>query len=135
PEGHWLEAWTDDRPRPGVEVMAQPVVGRLFDTRPRLSSLLAWSGAQADDHAFVQRRWQRDGIATSEAAWDGAVRDGVVTHDREPPPQPIAPRRIDPPAAPAEPRAGAAPASAELVLYASVGLGDGTGATSNNGWL
>src|SRR5581483_904945 len=44
PEGHFLEAWRDARPRPGVDVMGQPCVTPLHDTRGRTASLLAWAG-------------------------------------------------------------------------------------------
>jgi molybdopterin-containing oxidoreductase family iron-sulfur binding subunit len=139
PAGHWLEAWSDDRPRAGVEVMAQPLVGRLHDTRPVLTSLLRWGGAReehagAGDYAFLKARWHLDGLGVAEVDWDAAVREGVVVHDV------------------AVPRQGARPAldvaavlgrwprrsfgtGDELVLYPSVALGDGTGPTSNNGWL
>jgi molybdopterin-containing oxidoreductase family iron-sulfur binding subunit len=139
PEGHWLEAWSDDRPRPGVEVMAQPCVAPLFDTRPRLASLLAWSGARATDggYAFLKARWQREVLATAtETGWDEAVRDGVLASgsDAEPAPPALTADLGDALALARQARGGRATGD-ELVLYASVGLRDGTGATSNNGWL
>jgi len=152
PEGHWFEAWSDDRPRAGVDVMAQPTVGRLFDTRPRLASLLAWSGAAADDHAFVRASWGRRGLVgaenqkAAEDSWDAAVREGVVVAaggGSEPPAtERPALRALDVTAAlrkwPTARSSGGSSGGAggdELVLFASVGLGDGTGATPNNGWL
>ena len=142
PEGHWFEAWSDDRPRGGVDVMAQPTVGRLFDTRPRLASLLAWSGAPADDHAFVQGSWRKRGLFDRDQSWDAAVRDGVLIGGSGAEPAALAPRAVDvasvlrkwPAPRPAGGTAGGGEGD-ELVLFASVGLGDGTGATPNNGWL
>jgi len=147
PEGHWFEAWSDDSPRAGVDVMAQPTVGRLFDTRPRLASLLAWTGTVADDHAFVQASWRRRGLVgledqkAGDDSWDVAVRDGVlVTGSGAQPAETERPtlRAVDVPAIlrkwPAPKAAGGSGAD-ELVLFASVGLGDGTAATPNNGWL
>jgi MoCo/4Fe-4S cofactor protein with predicted Tat translocation signal len=138
PEGHFLESWTDHRPRAGVETMGQPCVAPLFDTRARTASLLAWAGAPPDDHAFLRARWQRDVLHDSgDASWDGAVRDGVVTRASAA----RAPRLLaSSDAAVALVRAapeGPAPGSgaSQLVLHASAALHDGTGASSNNGWL
>jgi molybdopterin-containing oxidoreductase family iron-sulfur binding subunit len=163
PEGHWLEAWSDDRPRAGVEVMAQPCVAPLFDTRPRLASLLAWSGAPAPadqagtlkgfpnppapdsarakpeqsprdcGHGFVKARWERDVLETP-AGWDQAVRDGVVVRSATATPPALVADLGDALALARSARVGGG-AGDQLVLYASVGLHDGTGATPNNGWL
>ena len=143
PEGHWFEAWSDDRPRVGVDVMAQPTVGRLFDTRPRLASLLAWAGAPADDHAFVQGSWRKRGLFDRDQSWDAAVREGVLlagSGAEQTAPEAPTLRAVDVAASlrqwPAPiPAAAGAGGTDELVLFASVGLGDGTGATPNNGWL
>jgi MoCo/4Fe-4S cofactor protein with predicted Tat translocation signal len=135
PRGHFLEAWTDRRPRAGVEVMGQPCVAPLFDTRAETASLLAWSGAAADDHAFLRARWRREVLAdASDGTWDGAVRDGAVTTATAADPPPLA-RSAEAAVALAR-RAPPPPAGdLELVLHASVGLHDGTGPTANNGWL
>jgi molybdopterin-containing oxidoreductase family iron-sulfur binding subunit len=139
PAGHWLEAWTDDRPRADVEVMAQPLVGRLFETRPLLASLLAWGGPREDhagtsDHAFLQARWHLDGLVVTPTDWDAAVRDGVVVREVASPVE-LPARALDVRAVSAGWAAASFGSGAELVLYPSVALGDGTGATSNNGWL
>jgi molybdopterin-containing oxidoreductase family iron-sulfur binding subunit len=146
PQGHFLEAWTDHRPRRGVETMGQPCVGPLFDTRAQTASLLAWAGAPAGDYDFLRGRW-RDVLANGpvpegfDAAFDSAVREGVVVTSE----RPAAPALARSPAAVVAlarlARAAAASAALpatgglELVLHASVALLDGAGAASNNGWL
>jgi Fe-S-cluster-containing dehydrogenase component len=135
PGGHFLECWTDHRARAGADTMGQPCVAPLFDTRAETASLLTWAGEPGDDHAFLKARWQREVLGNAgDAAWDAAVRDGGVTRTRD----------VNPPSLAAAPDAAlallreAAPQPAsdmELVLHASVGLHDGTGATANNGWL
>jgi Fe-S-cluster-containing dehydrogenase component len=140
PQGHFLETWTDHRPRMGVEVMGQPCVAPLFDTRAETASLLTWAGADRDDHAFLQARWRREVLADSaDATWDGAVRDGVVTKIVTKTASPETPRlAASPEAAVALATSLSAAPSAgdlQLVLHASVALHDGTGPTANNGWL
>jgi len=138
PQGHFLETWTDHRPRAGVDVVGQPCVAPLFDTRAQTASLLAWAGAPADDHAFLQARWRRDVLHDSgDAAWDAALRDGVVTRTT-----PVTAPGLLPSAEAAVALArrstqGATAGSGDtqLVLHASVALHDGTGAAANNGWL
>jgi len=138
PQGHFLETWTDHRPRAGVQVMGQPCVAPLFDTRAQTASLLAWAGAPPDDHAFLQARWRREVLHdTSDATWDAAVRDGVTgkTAAAEAP----ALVRSAAPAVALVKRGRdvplAAPGELQLVLHASVALHDGTGPSANNGWL
>jgi len=138
PQGHFLETWTDHRPRAGVEVMGQPCVAPLFDTRAQTASLLVWSGAPADDHAFLQARWRREVLPDAgDASWDAAVRNGVTGKTAA----------VDSPSLLRSPAAALAlvargrdvtpigPGELQLVLHASVSLHDGTGATANNGWL
>src|SRR6185369_12114111 len=89
-------------------------------------------------HAFLQASWRARGIAANDTAWDAAVRDGVAVTDTAAP-QPPPPRPLDLPAlarawSPPATRAGGS-GDDELVLYPSVALHDGTGATPNNGWL
>jgi len=96
PQGHFLEGWTDHRPRSGVETLGQPCVAPLFDTRPATASLLAWTAGEAaaaptdGGHAFLEARWQREVIADLAGAdspaltWDAALREGVVVHPVQP---------------------------------------------------
>jgi len=142
PEGHPLEGWSDDRPRTGVEVVAQPCVQPLFDTRPRLRSLRVWAGERgapgAEDLTAVRARFEKDILGKASGAWEEVVREGVR----------VAPSAVLPAAslqtwsdgqdlARALIRAAAPRESGalSLVLHASVSLFDGTGSTPNNGWL
>jgi molybdopterin-containing oxidoreductase family iron-sulfur binding subunit len=140
PEGHVLEGWSDDRPRAGVEVVAQPCVSPLFDTRPRLRSIHAWTHdagtviAGNEDLLAVKARFQKDVVASAPGAWEAAVREGVhLTHVA--PPAPVAAAGGDRALALARGAVVASPGSLSLVLHPSVALFDGTGSTPNNGWL
>lgn len=136
PEGHPFEGWSDSLTRQGVFAVNQPTVAPLFDTRSRLSSLLAWADDARDDHAFVGEEWRAVlgealGDGDFAALWNARLRDGVFVREA---PEGLtltlgAPEAI---AAAVEPAAGPAQ-GLELALYASVGLGDGSAA--NNGWL
>ncbi len=142
PQGHFLETWTDHQPRPGIDVMGQPCVAPLFDTRAETASLLTWSGAPSgDDHGFLQARWRREVLTdASDARWDSAVRDGVVTKPEADKASGQTPALVRSPAAAVtllggQTTAAVAPDDLQLVLHASVALHDGTGPTANNGWL
>src|SRR2546423_325882 len=83
--------------------------------------------------------WRREVLTdASDARWDGAVRDGVVTIAEAAKESAQTPALTRSPAvalALVGPRTGdAAPDALQLVLHASVALHDGTGATANNGW-
>src|SRR6185369_15297077 len=149
PEGHFLEAWRDARPRPGVDVMGQPCVTPLHDTRGRTASLLTWAGEKGDAHAFIKARWEREVLGGGAggagkdaheggqllAFWDAAVRDGIVDGSVAPTVPELAARPDAALALLAAARPAPAAGAMELVLYASIGLGDGTGASANNAWL
>jgi len=150
PEGHAWEGWSDDRPRANVEAIGQPCVAPLFDTRPRLRSLRIWAGPDGalsppngEDYLAIKVRWQAQHAAAGgplPGAWEAFVRDGVKVSEAAPGDLALPPSRAlgaDHAIALAMARAAHVLVAKELslVLHASVALLDGTGATSNNGWL
>ncbi|MCX5795522.1 MAG: 4Fe-4S dicluster domain-containing protein [Elusimicrobia bacterium] len=133
---HALESWDDAEPVAGVVSLTQPLLSPLFDTRPAIESLLAWSGRPGPAFEFIQERWrakvfprQKD-IRSFTAFWDEALRRGAVS---------ISAAARPAAAFDAGSLAGLRPArrakagAFELVPYAGVALGDGRQA--NNPWL
>jgi molybdopterin-containing oxidoreductase family iron-sulfur binding subunit len=92
PTHHPLEAWSDAAPRAGVNVLGQPVMQPVFESRPLGDLLLASAkgadgAAEAlpwpDTGAAVEARWRalhaaRADGSSFEAFWDGARRAGGV---------------------------------------------------------
>ncbi len=59
PIPHFLESWHDYETRPGLYSIGQPVIQTLFDTRPLLETLSAWtSGNLINSRDLIQRRWE-----------------------------------------------------------------------------
>ena len=91
PDRHYLEAWGDANPRPGIYSLRQPVMRPVphFDTRPTGDVLLSLVGQAGGDlgaetfQDYVRSRWQRvHELAGSEddfeAFWRESLRTGVV---------------------------------------------------------
>lgn len=136
PSHHYLESWNDYMIKSNYLALAQPTIGKLYNTRQLGASLLAWSGQDADYHAFIQNVWENNIPAPAEAAsfndrWYRAVHDGGMK---------LAGHEMDMSEFGGD-LSGAASAintikssgEYELVVYAKAGIGDGRHA--NNPWL
>ncbi|TBR25586.1 4Fe-4S dicluster domain-containing protein [bacterium] len=137
PDSHALESWGDAEPGLGVHSLRQPAIAPLYDTRPAVETLLAWSGKPASAHDHVRALWRAEVFPKQsehkdfEAFWVDALRRGALAVS-------AAGRgegRFD---AGALSRLGAAPSAPEPgafepVLYASNMLFDGRQA--GNPWL
>lgn len=83
PENHWLESWGDFSTE-GAEVLQQPTIGTLYDTRQGEDVLLGAIralGAPASEsyHAYLRDRWQKAlpaGTSFEQALHDGLVKVG-----------------------------------------------------------
>ena len=96
PDRHFLEAWGDSNPRPGIHALRQPVMRPLphFDSKQTgdvLLSLAARLGHPLGEETFkecIQTRWREihrgmgDG-ADFEAFWRETLRRGVVGMEEE----------------------------------------------------
>jgi len=136
PDHHYLESWNDAEVKTGVYSLQQPTIRNIFDTRQAQDSLLKWAGLTIPYLDFIKQYWQQNLVgkqsefATFNAFWNNTLQKGifeVATTSSEP----------------AFSTAGQAEAVAaisktktpetELVIYESIGIGDGT--HSNNPWL
>jgi MoCo/4Fe-4S cofactor protein with predicted Tat translocation signal len=77
PDHHYLESWGDAEARTGQFSLIQPTINPLFKTRQWQDSLLKWSASPTDYLTFVRTTWI--GRLGSEANWDKALQDGVIT--------------------------------------------------------
>jgi Fe-S-cluster-containing dehydrogenase component/anaerobic selenocysteine-containing dehydrogenase len=140
-EHHWLEAWGDHEPRPGVLTLQQPALQPLFGTRAGEDVVLGLlnhlgKSAPATYPEYLRQRWRREvhdagALVPFERFWQAALHDGVVK--RPPPAQP--PRQL---------RAEVVATAARAVLREDRAQGldlllvEGPlhdGRYSNNGWL
>ncbi len=132
PENHWLESWGDFTTE-GADVLQQPAIGTLYDTRQGedvlLTAIQALGGqAPANYHAFLQTRWQQSlpaGTSFEQALHDGLVKVGAKA---------TTPNFMGASVAAATRRAvESKPEGLELVLFPGFATHDGRHA--NNSWL
>ena len=130
PNHHYLESWGDAEPKAGYTSFLQPTIFPLFKTRPFQTSLLRWSGNNADYEDYFKNYWTTK--LGSPEAFDKALQEGII----EPAPAVAS--------AGAFSGAGIATAATtitsakkgganEVVLYQKVSIG--SGAQSGNPWL
>jgi molybdopterin-containing oxidoreductase family iron-sulfur binding subunit len=132
PRLHALESWDDAEPVAGTLSLTQPAIRALRDGRTLRACLARWCGDTRPDDELLRDHWRRQVLPTPDfdTAFDGALERGFL---RRPPGTRPAPRyRAEAVTAPA---ARPAPASGSFaaVLYAKVGLLDGSQA--HNAWL
>ncbi|SFT65661.1 quinol:cytochrome c oxidoreductase iron-sulfur protein precursor [Algoriphagus locisalis] len=138
PDHHFLESWNDFEPKKGHFSLAQPTISPLFDTRQAQESFLVWAGDTTSYYDFLQANWQGDVFTQVETGgtfqefWDQTLYNGVLAITSTS--APLAPVGDVSAAASAVSKAYSADnASAELVIYTKVGIGNGTYA--NIPWL
>ncbi len=138
PEHHWLEAWGDHRDG-GYELLQQPAVGPLYDSRQGediLAAALAEPGAPAPAHLDrIRARWRAEvhplaGPVPFLRFFQAALHEGVVEGRPDPPAPPFRGGCV---AEAVRAAAAAAPAGFDLALHAGPGVGDGRFGAS--GWL
>jgi molybdopterin-containing oxidoreductase family iron-sulfur binding subunit len=132
PENHWLESWGDFSTE-GADVLQQPTIGTLYDTRQGedvlLGAIKALGGhAPASYHAYLQGRWQQ--ALPLGTTFEQALHDGLVKVARKT----ASPAFKGASVAAAAKRAAESRADGlELVLFPGFATHDGRHA--NNSWL
>jgi Fe-S-cluster-containing dehydrogenase component len=133
PAPHALESWGDAEPVEGVASIVQPCIRPLFDVRPLIEMLEAWSGQQTNALDLIRDHWRREihpkarATAPFEQFWAKSLQDGYAEYEPPPRPRPAA-KAVNAPAPPAPAANGF-----ELVLYAKPALLEGRRAY--NPWL
>ena len=133
PLPHFLESWSDYEPQRGLYSIGQPLLRPLFNTRPLLESLAAWSGQPLSDRQAIERHWAeavhpQAGSATAfQDFFERAIHDGWVRFER---PQPAGEFNA---AAGGELPTAAGGDGFRLAIYEKVGILDGRHAY--NPWL
>ena len=100
PDHHFLEAWGDYQPRPGVHSLIQPVMTPVFDTKQTGDVILSVArrmGASLGTNAstfydYLRDQWRglqgrAGGAGTFDEWWTRSLRDGVVVTDEYSQPQ------------------------------------------------
>jgi len=128
PTHHYLESWGDAEPKAGVTSFIQPAIHPLFKTRAYQTSLLKWSGNDADYDTYFREYWTgklgsdgfnaalQNGIKEDEATSGGGSYSGAGLAEAV--------------SAVAAAKKGS---GTEVVLYQKVSIG--TGAQAGNPWL
>jgi anaerobic selenocysteine-containing dehydrogenase/Fe-S-cluster-containing dehydrogenase component len=158
PSHHFLEAWGDYSPQPGVRGIVQPAMRPVFNTKQAgdvllsVARILGLEGVAGGATTFYDHLRQQ--VGGGDAEWRQALRSGLATGTapaapaETPAAAPAAPADTPalapapvPPAAPAAAAAAARPADFEgpadanfhLVVYPSYRFFDGR--TANRPWL
>ena len=136
PVPHFLESWSDYQTRPGLHSIGQPVIQPLFDTRPLIETLGAWTSEVEESRELIAQRWESDIFpkakqpGTFRQFFHQAIHDGYV--DVSQAGKGDAGTSFNTEAV--EPVSGSNPGDGfSLVAYPKVGLLDGTHAY--NPWL
>lgn len=139
PDNHYLESWNDFYPMTGHYALAQPTIGRLYNTRQFQVSLLKWAGFDTDYRDFMRGVWQEYMTALGgegflfDDFWYNALRNGSVSVKVDASPDEMT-FNMEAVAASARNAAkNIASNGFELITYVKAGIGDGQHAT--NPWL
>jgi MoCo/4Fe-4S cofactor protein with predicted Tat translocation signal len=76
PDHHYLESWGDAEPKAGFTSFLQPTIYPLFKTRPFQTSLLRWSGNNAEYETYFKDYWTTK--LGSPDTFDKTLQDGVM---------------------------------------------------------
>ena len=131
PCAHLLETWSDARACDGTVTILQPLIAPLYDGRSAHELVAMLEGAPRSGYAIVREFWRPKLGPDFEAAWQTALRNGVVANSA------LAERtvtiRSDALAAAPVASADAGAGSLELQFVADASVHDGRHA--NNAWL
>jgi molybdopterin-containing oxidoreductase family iron-sulfur binding subunit len=140
PDSHYLESWNDYYPKTGHYALAQPTIGKLYDTRQAQESILVWSGIDTPYHDYIKGVWQQYATAMGSESllfddlWYNALRNGSLSINESTIPFEAVLNAENVQMAASKLSQGKASGDGfEVVLYTKVGIGDGTHAT--NPWL
>ncbi len=134
PDHHALESWGDAAPVAGLFSLVQPAIAPLGNTRPMIESLAEWRGEPAQALELVRETWRMeiyplsDGRLDFQGFWNLVLERGVVEVAVEA----TAVRPFSVPDT-RPPWREEMSAGMDLVLYATVAMGDGRHAL--NPWL
>jgi molybdopterin-containing oxidoreductase family iron-sulfur binding subunit len=138
PDNHYLESWNDIEVKAGVFNTVQPAISKLFDTRQFQETLLAYCGKPTNYYEYIQKYWEANIYPKQNkyngfwAFWDTTLHDGEVVLSL--PPATLAAPKVDAvAAADALAKEMASYGEAQIKLYESLTVGDGTHA--DNPWL
>ena len=154
PDHHFLENWGDVQPRRGVVSLQQPTLAPIHSTRSVQDTLLAWTKAGVKSRGlattvasndknhswydYLRAAWKEGALRSAagsvtgfEAAWENALREGVVKSESAGSPSARTFRANALSQVPQFKKADKSQLS--FVSYAKTSLGDGTRA--NNPWL
>ncbi len=137
PDHHWLESWNDYEPVKGLFSLSQPTVMPLHDTRAGQESLLVWAGQSLPAGGYreiVKANWTANILGG--ASWEKALSTGVFTKTAAaavPQEFPLKAGSVSREVGKSASEVQQSGTDFEVVVYESVGLGDGRHA--NNPWL
>ncbi len=96
PIHHDLESWNDYKVRPGIQLLQQPVIQPLHDSRQQEAALLTWIKGDSAAHneklyydylvgAWKQLHPKLNLLVDFQTFWNSALHDGFVTYSESTP--------------------------------------------------
>ncbi len=121
PGHHYLESWNILEPKTGQFCFVQPTIQPLFEqTRPYVESFLNWSGNKARAYDYVHE-YAKANIVGGEQGWVNALKSGSATKEVGA----ALSLSLDGTLSSVDAQSKSA-SGLEVVLYESIGIGDGT---------
>lgn len=146
PDHHDMENWGDSEVHRGVYAIQQPTIRPLYETRALQSSLMTWAGLlkkgparitqNANWYDYLRDRWkdvqrQANAGGSFEDFWTNTLKNGVVDTAKGRRDSSSGARGLK--SSLSSVKTAATSTGLELVLYPTIGMGDGTHA--NIPWL
>lgn len=134
PETNFLESWNDLEPKAGIYSLSQPTIAPIFNARAPQESLLKWAGNDIKYHDFIKNFWnetqfpKQKEITDFRLFWNTSLQNGVFETVQESKLN-YSPEGLSQ----AGSQIKSADSGIEVVLYESVGIGNGK--LANNPWL
>ena len=134
PESNLLESWNDLEPKAGICSLSQPVIAPIFNSRQAQVTLLKWIGADLNYRDYIKNFWKETQFPKQKNTtdfrqfWNTALQNGVFETVQESK-LVYSPEGLSQTGSQIK---GAA-SGIEVVLYESVGIGNGK--LANNPWL
>ncbi|MEZ5008461.1 MAG: TAT-variant-translocated molybdopterin oxidoreductase [Chitinophagales bacterium] len=123
PGRHYLESWDILEPKAGKFCFVQPTINPIFaNTRPYVESLLTWCGVKSPKEYDLVKKYALNNLVSGEQGWIKSVKLGGVEKSGE-----TTALSTDLSATISSVSTSLPSTSGiEVVLYESVGVGDGT---------
>lgn len=135
PDNHYLESWNDTEPKKNTFCLTQPTINTIFKTRQAQVTLMRLLEEKGEFYNYIQSFWKENIYKKAkegsfESFWNQSLHDGFFSSSVEAKSYKVEKGAVSAAASGVSEIKGG---GNELVLYAKVGIADGSMAA--NPWL